>query len=195
MAFGWAIWSALSTYLPDVKIVIGSAVLVGLLVVVGYLRRTKCPRCSGSLSRIASRYMKSGAAEITTTCPHCGVSFDEPMDGPSLEPSLDAMVTIRKCVERRAEKISPVVYVAVAAFLYWFATPSSTVSGKAAISICVSLVVGGALFISRTKCPKCNRPLGLVANRVGSGGSVGTAKCPGCGVTVDEPIESTPTKD
>jgi hypothetical protein len=187
-AFGWAAWSTFSKDVPDVKVVVGIACCVGVFSVVEFLKRTKCPRCNGSLSRLAAHSMNRGLHD-GAACPHCGVSFDEPMVGPPLEPRLDAVVTMRKCVELRATIVSPVLYVAIPAMLYTFAADKRSASGIVAIAICVVAVAGAALFISRTPCPQCSRPLGFVANRLGSGGYTRTARCPGCGVGADEPIE------
>jgi hypothetical protein len=128
------------------------------------------------LSREASRKLYAAGTEFQ-------------IGGPPLEPRLDAVVTMRKCVELRATIVSPALYVAIPAMLYAFAADKSSTSGIVAIAICVVAVAGAALFISRTPCPQCSRPLGFVANRLGSGGYTRTARCPGCGVGADEPIE------
>jgi uncharacterized protein with PIN domain len=50
--------------------------------------RTKCPRCHNSLRQItiraaALRAPQPIAANFLYICPHCGVSFDGPMEKPA----------------------------------------------------------------------------------------------------------------
>jgi hypothetical protein len=40
----------------------------------------KCPRCKQSLSHVALLF--AWTKDKPTSCPHCGVSFDEPMPNP-----------------------------------------------------------------------------------------------------------------
>lgn len=183
----WVIWSSLSKNAPDAKIVIPIAMLLVLFVVIAYLHRTKCPRCRKSLSAIAARAMSKGAVERANACPHCGVNFDDPIEGPPIDPVLDQVMTIRKCVESRARKVSWAVYVAIPAAFYAYFAPKGSAT-FAAIAICVTSIGGAAIFINRTPCPKCGHPLGLVATRMGASRSSDTAQCPKCGTKVDAPL-------
>jgi hypothetical protein len=47
----------------------------------------------------------------------------------------------------------------------------------------VAFLIGGSLLGSRTKCPKCQKPL-----RTGGRWSSVPAFCPNCGVNLDEPM-------
>jgi hypothetical protein len=190
VAFGWAIWKTLSKNAPDPKVVIGISCVIGVFGVMAFLKRTTCPRCNKSLSRIAARSMNPRVTQRVKACPHCGVSLDEPMEGPPREATLDSELTIRKCVELRAAKVSPALYVAIPAMLYALAAPRGSFSGVIAIGICVVAVAGSAIFIYRTPCPRCRNPLGFVANRLGGGGSTSSDRCSACSASVDEPIDS-----
>jgi transcription elongation factor Elf1 len=162
---------------------------LGLTTTTAFLKRTTCPRCNKSLCKIAARSMNPRVTQRIKACPHCGVSLDEPMEGPPREATLDSEVTTRKCVELRAAKVSAALYVAIPAILYAFAAPRGSFSGVIAIGICVVAVAGAAIFINRTPCPRCRHPLGLVANRLGGGGSTSSDRCSACSASVDEPID------
>jgi hypothetical protein len=45
--------------------------------------RTKCPRCSASLSRFLNAAAWRPGNEPVNSCPKCGTSFDEPYESPS----------------------------------------------------------------------------------------------------------------
>jgi transcription elongation factor Elf1 len=190
MILVWVVWASFSKRAPDAKIVIPIGMLLVLFAVIAYLHRTKCPRCSKSLSAIAARAMSKGAVERANACPHCGVSFDDPVHGPPIDPVLDQVMTIRKYVESRAKKVSWAVYVAIPAAFYAYFAPKGSAT-FAAIAICVTSIGGAAIFINRTPCPKCGHPLGLVATRIGSSRSNDTEQCPKCGTKVDAPLDVT----
>lgn len=42
--------------------------------------RLKCPRCGERLARVATEF--AGKGKGVPSCPHCGVSFDEPYKAP-----------------------------------------------------------------------------------------------------------------
>lgn len=70
-------------------VLIGHAV-AGLVLVGGFsllMRRLKCPKCSkllGNTAMLAFVDRKHGRADF---CPHCGVSFDEPMPQNPISPA------------------------------------------------------------------------------------------------------------
>jgi len=188
--FGLVPWTTISKETaPDVKIAVPVAALLVVFPVMEYLRRSKCPRCAGDLSRLASR-AKSQQPLNANACPHCGVNLDEPMDGPPLEPVLDRIVTIRKTVQARAAKVSFALYVFIPiAFYAFFWAPKWSTSQMAAIALGAVAILIPAFFINRTPCPKCGQGLGMVASRIASAGS--GAKCKTCGTHVDAPIDKT----
>ena len=46
-----------------------------------FMRRTPCPRCSLPLGTVAMRWKSNSYP--APRCPHCGISIDEPISGPS----------------------------------------------------------------------------------------------------------------
>jgi hypothetical protein len=50
-------------------------------------RRTKCPRCKRTLSKLVYESAWRTTGDIhDRACPHCKVSLDEPMDSPANQP-------------------------------------------------------------------------------------------------------------
>jgi hypothetical protein len=45
--------------------------------------RIRCPRCNTSLRAVMNSLINARATPRIDFCPHCGVSFDEPMDKPA----------------------------------------------------------------------------------------------------------------
>jgi len=170
--------------LPEANVVASVAIAVFFVVHMIILKVTKCPRCGGGMWKAVARAMRQRADN--STCPHCGVSFDEPMEGPRLPPSLDAIVTIRKCVEVRAAKESRFSYLGVLAMLCAMAAPNGSVSRFAAITCFLVCLIIAIWLINRTPCPKCNRPLGWLANRIAWRGSKDSDRCKNCGTGVDD---------
>jgi hypothetical protein len=176
---GWALWATISKETaPGVATAISLAVLLAAFPVIAYLGQTKCPRCAGELSRLASRAMSKQSLNANT-CPHCGVSLNEQTDGPPLEPLLDRIVTIRKTVHARAAKVSFALYVFIPIFFYaLFWAPRWSASQLVAIALGAIALSIPAIFINRTPCPKCGRALGMVASRISSAGR--GVKCKAC---------------
>jgi transcription elongation factor Elf1 len=182
VAVVWAILSVFFKNLPGAKAIIYPAVLLAFVAAVTIFRRTTCPRCSQSLSTITARTM-NGRAAVATCCPHCGVSFDEPVEGSRLEPILDNVVTIRKSVERRAGRMTKFVFVGMGAGAIGFFAPNWSPTQITAFSLFGLFVVSFRLILNRTPCPKCNQPL----KGVGGANSPESASCPHCGLGIDEP--------
>jgi len=65
-----------------VTIVLALLIFVGVAIVSAYMRRSRCPRCSNQLGNSA---LAVGASRqyVLTRCPHCSVSFDEPLESPA----------------------------------------------------------------------------------------------------------------
>jgi hypothetical protein len=59
---------------PSIVLMAGVGYAVAAIVL---MRRTPCPRCDKLLGAAAMDY---GSRQPAARCPHCGTSFDEPMD-------------------------------------------------------------------------------------------------------------------
>jgi len=189
--FAFALWGTLSKgTAPATNIAVTVAILLILVPVTEYLRRTKCPRCRGDLSRIASRAMSRKPPDPSAnSCPHCGVNLDESTDSPQREPVLDRIETIRKTVQARAAKVSFALYVYFPMVLYaFFVAPKMSTAQIVAIALGAVAISVPAIFINRTPCPVCGRALGMVASRITRAGS--GAKCKACGTDIDAPIHN-----
>src|ERR1700733_2376667 len=82
--FGWAVVPLSLIFLfpqsarPHVLYLIGPAYIAMLAVSLWIMRQTRCPLCQGSLSEFTKKPMPARFG-FSDSCPHCGVSFDEPM--------------------------------------------------------------------------------------------------------------------
>jgi hypothetical protein len=153
LAIGFALWGAISKKTsPDANIAAPVAILLLVFPVIEYVKRTRCLRCAGELSRLASRAMSRIPLD-EDSCPHCGVSLDEPTDGPSREPMLDRIVTIRKTVQARAVRYSFALYVSLPLVFY---------------AIFVALRWSTAQFVAVA--------LGMVASRIATPAAVRNAR-------------------
>jgi uncharacterized protein with PIN domain len=45
--------------------------------------RIRCPRCNASLRSVVNTLINAKARPQIDFCPHCGVSFDEPIESPA----------------------------------------------------------------------------------------------------------------
>ena len=61
-----------------------AALFAGLVTVIVLLYRTPCPQCQRRLGSIGARAANGWLKNAH--CPHCRVSLDEPMEGPSRHP-------------------------------------------------------------------------------------------------------------
>ena len=70
--------------LNQMSIVFGALTAFFLLLVASYAIawQTKCPRCRDRLFTLTLRAAKPSFARTPAFCSHCGVSLDEPMEGP-----------------------------------------------------------------------------------------------------------------
>jgi hypothetical protein len=63
---------------PEAWLIAAVLTLIGTPISLLRLRRVTCPRCSVPLGDTALRIV-SGSRDAPERCPHCGVSFSEPM--------------------------------------------------------------------------------------------------------------------
>jgi hypothetical protein len=62
-------------------LVVGYLAMVAVRYAIAW--QTKCPRCSASLHKITMKAAGPNFGGTIDSCPHCGVSLDEPMESPA----------------------------------------------------------------------------------------------------------------
>jgi hypothetical protein len=148
------------------------------------LMHIKCPRCHKNMGLAA-------AMERINNCPHCEVSFDQPLS--STEAALPiappAPLTIRKYVRQRATQVQ--IYLMLAIFIVGISVLTRYETAKWApyllgLITFVAGMLAAAGVAASTRCPRCLKQLGR------AGASLMWKKpannCPACGVNFDEPM-------
>lgn len=167
------------------KIVFGLGILLIVFGAVAYQYLSKCPRCGGGLSMLVSRAVGK-KPKLRDSCPHCDVSLDEAVDGPAREPVLDKIVTIRKVVEARANKMALFLLPGLPFLVYGVVVvPNWSTQQTVLLAVGSGFSLIGAIAINRTPCPVCGKALGMVASR---NAWQSEAACTTCGTDIDAPI-------
>jgi hypothetical protein len=85
LTFGWIVLPLVPIFIfPGLKtswvawLAFGYVAMVVIRYAIAW--QTKCPRCRSSLWRVTMRAAAPIGTIITYSCPHCGVSLDEPMN-------------------------------------------------------------------------------------------------------------------
>jgi hypothetical protein len=97
-------------------------------------------------------------------------------------------MTIRDHLKRRRNKAVLLVVPGIAlCVLSAVFAPDSFWLNWFSLAVFFAGLVAVILLLNRTPCPQCLRPLGSIAARAAYGW-VKTAHCPGCRVSLDEPM-------
>jgi hypothetical protein len=100
-------------------------------------------------------------------------------------------MTIREYIERRRNLIFFGVcagWSAIGLMIHlnqvyrWEIPPAADLLGLGGIAAI------GVVIKQRIACPVCSKPVGWLSTRSGSGRVVAGARCPNCGVSLDDPI-------
>jgi hypothetical protein len=99
-------------------------------------------------------------------------------------------MTIRDYLKRRRNKavlfVLPGIAFCVLAAVF---APDSFWLTWLSLAALFAGLVGVIVLLYRTPCPRCQRPLGSIAARAANGWAK-TAHCPGCRISLDEPMGS-----
>jgi hypothetical protein len=103
--------------------------------------------------------------------------------------------TIRDYIRRRV-RWTTAIYVAALALVVApvvFAFAAGTLNARRELfnlsrAASLLIIVGGAVLMTRIKCPKCDKPLGSTAFSLATRQRQAVNFCPNCGVSFDEPM-------
>jgi len=103
-------------------------------------------------------------------------------------------MTIRQYLGRRFVTITLLVLILdVVTFLLATYAPQFSAIGSALGVMVVLSIPAYVIIMARTRCPRCSRPVGMVAWWVGmerESGFLSKGRCPRCRVSVDEPMDA-----
>jgi transposase-like protein len=168
----------------DLNLTVSIIVPLAMSFIFWRLMHIKCPRCHENVGLGA-------AMGQTNHCPHCEVSFYQPVGSTETTPPVapPAPLTIRKYVRQRAGLVQ--IYVMLAIFIVGLSIISRKQTANwAAVALGLITLLAGMLVAAgvaaSTRCPRCSSPLGRAGASLMWKRPVDN--CPACGVNFDEPI-------
>jgi hypothetical protein len=103
-------------------------------------------------------------------------------------------VTIRGYLARRFVKMTLLVLTLdIVTFLLATYAPEHSAIGSALGILVLASIPAYVIAMSRTRCPRCSRPVGMMAWWVGmerESGFLSKGQCPHCRVSVDEQMDA-----
>jgi ribosomal protein S27AE len=104
-------------------------------------------------------------------------------------------MTIRDYIERRRNLIfisMGVSMVAVAVLLYINERLRLGIDSMYVTAGLFAVPVGALIIKQRIQCPACGKPVGWLSTRSADGQPIKDARCPNCGVSIDQPMPPAP---